>query len=87
MKIRSGFVSNSSSASFVINKADITKAQLYAIRGHQLCGLEYAESDAWNLKEDENTISGETIIDNFDMIDYLVNDCHIDNNDIQCREY
>lgn len=34
MKVRTGFVSNSSSSSFIINKADLDDMQLYMVRNH-----------------------------------------------------
>jgi hypothetical protein len=80
MKIRYGFVSNSSSSSFIINKSDITEKQLYQIKNHigvsnQLkkksgCKNMFQFNDpgeAWDLHETETTISGWTTMDNFQM--------------------
>lgn len=38
MKIRSGFVSNSSSSSFIISKKHLTKEQIWAIKNHGKVG-------------------------------------------------
>ena len=76
MKIREGFVSNSSSASFVIDKAKLNVLQLLAIRDHiqvaEKLGIEYCDSgDAWDVREDDTTITLDTIMDNFDMEEFL----------------
>ena len=74
MKIREGFVSNSSSSSFIINKCNITDAQLQKIREHSYWGEIYKipyTNEEWEIKETENTISGYTTMDNFDM-DYFL---------------
>ena len=76
MKIRNGFVSNSSSSSFIINKDDLSEEQVEKIRNHikvgQKLGIEFCEkSDAWRIEEKTNTICGFTIIDNFDMEEFL----------------
>lgn len=67
MKIRSGFVSNSSSSSFIIDKRDITMHQYDLLKKHS----DIAESDAWHISEDEKNIYGSTYMDNFDMHNYL----------------
>lgn len=75
MKIRNGFVSNSSSSSFLLNKNALSVSQLYDLRNHISAGqryklptMEYAsEGDAWNIRETENEIFLSTIIDNFRM--------------------
>jgi hypothetical protein len=67
MKIRNGFVSNSSSSSFVINLDDISAKQLHLIRDHYL----KAGDDSWIIKVNENNIHGYTDMNNFDMDEYL----------------
>lgn len=61
MKIRNGFVSNSSSASFMVPKSSLNYAQ-----GQML--LEFGASDdnedGWNVYEDKDCIRGFTIMDN-----------------------
>ena len=70
MKIREGFVSNSSSSSFIIKKKDLSYEQMDNIRNHievgKRLGIEYADpEDAWTIHETDSEISGCTIIDNF----------------------
>lgn len=70
MKARQGFVSNSSSSSFVIQKKDLTPEQLDLIRNHM--EDEYCRSgEAWEITETDTTIEGYAFMDNFDMKDYL----------------
>lgn len=73
MKVRLGFVSNSSSSSFVLSKSRCTERQLNAIRDH----ITYAEThfvgfntkafDWWDITESKEEIRGFTWMDNFDM--------------------
>lgn len=67
MKIRNGFVSNSSSSSFVVKKAYLSEHQLDMIRNHH----EIADDDAWTITETDTTISGSTWMDNFSMFQHM----------------
>ena len=74
MKIRNGFVSNSSSSSFIINKEDITGKQYFLIREYQKHISEYGIEDdepAWFLEDRGDYLHGSTSMDNFDMEEYL----------------
>ncbi len=68
MKIRTGFVSNSSSASFVVSKHSITYAQgvaLLAYDNHE------DNVDGWSIRDEGEYITGYAIIDNGHLNDYL----------------
>ena len=82
MKTRQGFVSNSSSASFSIDKRDITIDQLEKIRDYQEVAREMGATENgegrfgwldefWTINEDTFVIRGNTIMDNFDMFEFL----------------
>ena len=75
MKTRTGFVSNSSSSSFIISLGDLTGKQVKQILAHQIkgakMGLLYADSDPWRVWTTEDQIQGETWMDNFDMEEFL----------------
>jgi hypothetical protein len=75
MKIRHGFVSNSSSSSFVIQAKDITGDQLDKIINHSSVGtemgLDYADSDYWNIMVAMGEVRGYTSMDNFDMHEFF----------------
>jgi len=82
MKIRNGFVSNSSSSSFVIFKNKLSNEQIEKIKDHysisrtmcdQGTSLDffYDYDDYWSITETDLTIEGYTTMNNFDMYSYL----------------
>ena len=77
MKVRNGFVSNSSSTSFVISKMQLTKTQVSMIINHiDVCQTLEEEcsadiTDEYNIIENDGFISGDTIMDNFGMSEFL----------------
>ena len=74
MKKRIGFVSNSSSSSFMLKKEYASEHQLELIRNHSTkgadFGVEYSD-DCWTITENEYCIEGKTWMDNFDMDEFL----------------
>ena len=83
MKIRNGFVSNSSSSSFIILKKYLTDKQIVSIRNHKEVGILIDSKigdegdNAWNMIEDQDLIGAETSMDNFDMRLFL-DKIHVD---------
>lgn len=80
MKIHNGFISNSSSCSFILWKKDLTKFQKCAIRHHiefgRLLGIEYCDNyNEWEMKGIKNKwcpiIQLSTSMTNFDMKGFL----------------
>lgn len=70
MKSRLGFVSNSSSSSFVIPKYCLSEQQMDQIRRHGEI-KDVRPDDVWSISEDETSISGYTGMNNFYMPDFL----------------
>lgn len=92
MKIRNGFVSNSSSRSFIINKDKLNDFQINLIKDHVnvvknfMKDIYCEERDKWYIIENEYSIEGNTIMDNFDMNQFL-NYIGIKDEDIEWNQY
>ncbi len=78
MKIRNGFVSNSSSSSFVILKESLTEDQLEQINNHTKYArenfhqFEYTDDrESWDVYDKGKTVRLYTSMDNFDMFLFL----------------
>ena len=75
MKIRCGFVSNSSSSSFTIRLCNLSPMQVCKILNHEYwgekLGIPYAKSDAWHITIEKGVLCGDTFMDNFDMADFF----------------
>ena len=74
MKIRSGFVSNSSSSSFLISKQALSPHQIELITNYpQYVEGFFMHNDVpgWSIEETKFFIKGSTSMDNFDMSTYL----------------
>lgn len=76
MKYRTGFVSNSSSSSFVLLKEMLSPAQINKIHNHIYFGnrlrMDWASDDnAWSVSEEDDVINISTFMDNFDMREFL----------------
>jgi hypothetical protein len=87
MKTRTGFVSNSSSASFVVSRSALTELQIALIKNHALvdhilfpnrneCDNCYCDHNGiritgWEIQDNGQHIRGDTDMDNFRMGDFL----------------
>jgi len=91
MKIRNGFVSNSSSSSFVISTFNLLPKQIEFINNHvEICQkldqdvkekYDLRFDDSWEITEKDGFLRGRTSMDNFNMHGFLemigVNDLYI----------
>jgi hypothetical protein len=67
MKIRTGFVSNSSSSSFIVRKAFLSEEEIARIKNH--AGM--ADGWPWEILDMNSVLVGYTSMDNFDMRGYV----------------
>ena len=79
MKKRLGFVSNSSSSSFIIKKKDIDFYQIELLKtmeeviknNSNLHQEYYEETTGWHIIDNEEKIVGWTSMDNYNIAQYL----------------
>lgn len=68
MKIRNGFVSNSSSSSFIVYKSKINKLEEDRIRKYETLEADmYGDPRDWEMIEKPTYFYFETEMDNFDL--------------------
>ena len=78
MKTRTGFVSNSSSSSFVLNRHYVSQAQVDYIENHiahaKMHGWQEGYTDpydAWTITVTDSEVRGDTCMDNFSMQEFM----------------
>jgi len=74
MKLRTGFVTNSSSSSFTIAKSNLTADQIDKIKNHIEAAKKVGMNDfddLWDIDETNFNINGFTCMNNGDMLKFL----------------
>lgn len=74
MKLRIGFVTNSSSSSFTIAKSDLTDEQIEKIKNYFEAAKKVGMNDfddLWDIDETNFNINGFTYMNNGDMLKFL----------------
>jgi hypothetical protein len=77
MKIRSGFVSNSSSSSFIVKLKDLSALDLKHLlqfdSSDGICQNGYSDywTITWNITDNEDVVRGYTNMDNGDLEKYI----------------
>jgi hypothetical protein len=75
MKVRIGFVSNSSSSSFIIPRSILSDTQVYEIQNHvevaKNLGIDGCECCPWGITVSDKFVSGFTVMNDFDMYTFL----------------
>ncbi|WP_010254275.1 hypothetical protein [Treponema primitia] len=104
MKVRTGFISNSSSCSFIINRNSVPKEKVELIKQYVNCGdldkcresstrcigcrddfWEYNDQ-CWGIEINDETISCQTSMANFDLYSYITRVLEINPRDIIVQE-
>ena len=88
MKMRKGFVSNSSSSSFMIHLEDLRADQYNKIMDNDYSNDPgFDEYDRWSLETRRSMIIGSVSMDNYDMHYFLTEIVGIDENIIEWDEF
>jgi hypothetical protein len=88
-----GFISNSSSTSFIVSKRVLSEEQIVAIRDHiaysskNFPQISWADKDQyWNIDETDEQMRLYTGMDNFDMHEFLLA-LGVNDDDIKWDDY
>jgi hypothetical protein len=73
MKIRTNFVSNSSSASFILDRYYLSEKELNKLLDY----CKYECKDFWELEKRKDTLEGFTLMDNGDLFKWIKENLNI----------